>query len=49
MWPLRLLKGSIAFLTLCVILAAGGYLYLRHQLAGSTGSSSPAWTSRATS
>ncbi len=33
MWPLRLLKGSIAFLTLCVILAAGGYIYVRHQLA----------------
>ena len=32
MWPLRLLKGSIAFLTLCVIAAGGGYLYLRHQL-----------------
>ena len=31
-WPLRLLKGSIAFLTLCVILAAGGYIYVRHQL-----------------
>jgi polyisoprenyl-teichoic acid--peptidoglycan teichoic acid transferase len=31
-WPLRLLKGSIAFLTLCVIAAGGGYLYLRHQL-----------------
>jgi LCP family protein required for cell wall assembly len=31
-WPLRLLKGSIAFLTLCVILAGGGYVYIRHQL-----------------
>ena len=32
MWPLRLLKGSIAFLTLCVLAAGGGYIYLRHQL-----------------
>src|SRR5205085_6643240 len=32
LWPLRLLKASIGFLTLCVILAAGGYIYVRHQL-----------------
>jgi len=31
-WPLRLLKVSIAFLSVCVIAAAGGYFYLRHQL-----------------
>ncbi len=32
MWPLRLLKISIGFLTFCVILAGGGYVYVRHQL-----------------
>ena len=32
MWPLRLLKGSIVFLTVCVIGAGAGYAYLRHQL-----------------
>jgi polyisoprenyl-teichoic acid--peptidoglycan teichoic acid transferase len=29
---MRLLKGSIIFLTVCVVLAAGGYIYLRYQL-----------------
>ncbi|HEX7276069.1 MAG TPA: LCP family protein, partial [Acidimicrobiales bacterium] len=32
MWPLRLLKASIAFLTLCVLCAGAGYAYVRHQL-----------------
>ncbi|MEA2716055.1 MAG: hypothetical protein QOI99_372 [Actinomycetota bacterium] len=32
-WPQRLLKGSIIFLTLCVIAAGSGYVYLRYQLA----------------
>lgn len=31
-WPLRLLKISIGFLTVCVVLAAAGYVYVRHQL-----------------
>ena len=31
-WPLRLLKGAIVFLTLCVLAAGAGYAYLRHQL-----------------
>ena len=32
MWPLRLLKGAIVLLTVCVLLAGAGYAYLRHQL-----------------
>jgi len=31
-WPLRLLKGAIVLLTVCVLLAGAGYAYLRHQL-----------------
>ncbi len=31
-WSLRLLRGAIIFLTVCVVMAAGGYVYLRHQL-----------------
>ncbi len=33
MWPHRLLKGSIAFVAVCVVAAACGYGYLRYQLA----------------
>ena len=29
---MRVLKGAIVFLTLCVLAAGSGYLYLRHQL-----------------
>jgi polyisoprenyl-teichoic acid--peptidoglycan teichoic acid transferase len=32
-WPHRVLKGSIIFLTVCVLAAGSGYAYLRHQLA----------------
>ncbi len=31
-WRTRLLKVLIAFVALCVLLAGGGYLYVRHQL-----------------
>lgn len=31
-WVARTFKGLIAFVAVCVLLAGGGYLYLRHQL-----------------
>lgn len=31
-WLIRLLKGAIIFVALCLLLSGGGYLYLRHQI-----------------
>jgi LCP family protein required for cell wall assembly len=31
-WGARILKGAVVFVAVCVLLAGGGYFYLRHQL-----------------